>query len=113
MTLLSILLQAKSGGADMWSNITMIGLILLVFYFFMIRPQQAKAKAATKFREGLKKGDTVVTIGGEYGKIVSFESDDTVIIEIASTVKVKYEKAAISMEASQKAQQKEEKATVA
>ena len=112
MNLLSILLQAK-GGSDMFSNITMIGLILLVFYFFMIRPQQAKSKAATKFREGLKKGDTVVTIGGEYGKIVSFESDETVIVEIASTVKVKYEKAAISMEASQKAQQKEEKATVA
>lgn len=107
MNLLSILLQIGQ------QDIIMFGLFGLIVYFFMIRPQQTKTKAAKTFREGLKKGDTIVTIGGVYGKIISFEDDEIVIVEIASTVKVKFEKSAISMEASQKVQQKEEKAAIA
>ena len=42
----------------------MMGLLMVVFYFFMIRPQQKKAKDAKKFRESLQKGTKVVTIGG-------------------------------------------------
>ena len=49
-----VMLQAAAGGG--WINMAMIGLILIVFYFFMIRPQQTKAKDQNKFREALKKG---------------------------------------------------------
>jgi preprotein translocase subunit YajC len=72
----------------------MIGVIIVVFYFFMIRPQQKKAKAEQKMRDSLAKGDRIVTIGGIHGKIVSVESD-TVMIEVDNGVKLKMEKAAV------------------
>ena len=106
MMLNVVMLQAQPGGG--WMNMAMIGLILIVFYFFMIRPQQTKAKQQNKFREALKKGDTVVTIGGLHGKVVEFSDDnESVTIEVDRTVKLKFERSAISMEATQKAQKKE------
>ena len=57
----------KGGGA---TQLIFLGLIIVVFYFFMIRPQMKKTKEAKKFRESLKKGDKIVTIGGLHGKIV-------------------------------------------
>lgn len=102
MTLGIFLQQGQPGGGSM-GTLIMFGLIIIVFYFFMIRPQQKKAKDAKTFRESIKKGDNVVTIGGLHGKVVSIESDDTVIIQ-ADTVRLKFEKAAISMESSKKYQ---------
>ena len=105
-----VMLQAAGAGGG-WMNMAMIGLILIVFYFFMIRPQQTKAKEQNKFREALTKGDKVVTIGGAHGEIVEFTDDnESVIIKVDSTVKMKFERSAISMEATQKAQKKEAKA---
>jgi preprotein translocase subunit YajC len=99
----TIFLQAQQPGGG-YGTLIMFGLIIVVFYFFMIRPQQKKAKDQKVFREGLKKGDNVVTIGGLHGKIVSIESDDTIIIEVDKGVRLKYEKAAVSMESSKKFQ---------
>lgn len=70
-------------------------LIIIVFYFFMIRPQLKKQKETKKFRESLAKGDKVVTIGGIHGKIVELK-ENTVIIEVANDVRFTFEKAAIS-----------------
>jgi preprotein translocase subunit YajC len=101
-----VMLQASIGGIN--PQFIMLGGILIVFYFFMIRPQQTKAKQQTKFRDALSKGDTVVTIGGMHGKIVEFSDDnETVTIEVDRTVKLKFEKSSISMEATEKAQKKE------
>lgn len=72
----------------------MVGGIILVFYFFMIRPQQKKAKQEKEFRESLKKGDKIVTIGGMHGRIVSIE-DDGIFVEVDNGVKLKFDKAAI------------------
>lgn len=88
-------------------TLIMFGLIIVVFYFFMIRPQQKKAKEAKTFRENIKRGDNVVTIGGLHGKVASVESDDTVILEVDKGIRLKYEKAAISMESSKKYQSTE------
>jgi preprotein translocase subunit YajC len=55
-------------------------LIIVIFYFFMIRPQMKKAKDAKKFRESLSKGDKIVTIGGIHGKITDV-AETTFIIE--------------------------------
>ncbi len=52
------------------NQLVMIILMIAVFYFFMIRPQMKKQKELKKFREGLKTGDKIVTIGGIHGKIV-------------------------------------------
>ena len=58
-------------------------LIIVVFYFFMIRPQMKKAKDHKKFVEELKKGDKVITTSGIHGKIVEM-NDSTFLIEVES-----------------------------
>ena len=72
----------------------MIVLMIGVFYFFMIRPQMKKQKELKKFREGLKPGDKIVTIGGIHGKILEI-SDATVLIQSEGT-KLRLEKSAVS-----------------
>lgn len=72
-------------------------LIMIIFYFFLIRPQMKKAKDAKKFREELKKGQNVVTIGGIHGKIVEVR-DTTLLIEVESRTKLLIEKSAVSPE---------------
>jgi preprotein translocase subunit YajC len=87
------------------SNILFIGAIILVFYFFMIRPQQKKVSDAKKFRESLTKGMNVVTIGGLHGKLVDI-SENTVWIEVDKGLKLKFDKSAIAVESTTKANDK-------
>lgn len=91
-----IILQTSSGGGMM--NLAFLGLMFVVFYFFMIRPQMKKQKEQTKFREAVAKGDKVVTLGGIHGKIVSMNDDNTFILESEGT-RLRLDKSAISMEA--------------
>jgi preprotein translocase subunit YajC len=102
----NILLQAAtSNQASGWvSNLILFGTIGIIFYFFMIRPQQKKAKDQKKFREEIKKGDDVITIGGLHGRIFSID-DDSITLEVGGGTKLKFEKSSISMEASQKLRQ--------
>jgi preprotein translocase subunit YajC len=74
-------------------------LIIVVFYFFMIRPQMKKAKDHKKFIEELKKGDRVVTTAGIHGKIVDM-NDTTFLIEVESGIKIRFDRSAVSLEAS-------------
>ncbi len=94
--MLSIILQAQGNPA--MSNLLMIGMIVIVFYFFMIRPQMKKAKTEKQFKESITKGDKIVTIGGVHGKIVDV-NDKTFLLEIDNNVRVKIEKSAVSAEA--------------
>jgi preprotein translocase subunit YajC len=91
-----MLLQGQTGEnpASFW---IMMGLLMVVFYFFMIRPQQKKAKDAKKFREALQKGTKVVTIGGLHGRI-SEVNDTTVLLEVDGNVRIRFEKSAIAMD---------------
>ncbi|MGE0770679.1 MAG: preprotein translocase subunit YajC [Cyclobacteriaceae bacterium] len=91
----AILLQAQqsSGLGQILIFVAIIG----VFYFFMIRPQQKKAKEQKKFTEEVKKGDYVVTIGGIHGRIAEIEGD-TIILEVERGGRIKLSKSAISME---------------
>ena len=75
-------------------QIIMLVLILIVFYFFMIRPQMKKQKEMKKFRENLKAGDKVVTIGGIHGKLLEV-ADSTVLISSEGT-KLRFDKSAIA-----------------
>lgn len=95
--MLQILLQAPAGGG--FSNIIFIGAIIIVFYFFMVRPQQKKIREQKKFRESLTKGANVVTIGGLHGKIVAVE-ESTVVLEVDKGIRLTYEKSAIASERS-------------
>ena len=70
-------------------------LIIAIFYFLIIRPQQSKAKQQKSFLGNLKKGETIVTSGGLYGKITGI-TDEAVTIEIAEKVRVKVSKSAVA-----------------
>ena len=69
-------------------------LILVVFYFLLIRPQQQKAKETQSMLDALKVGDNVVTTGGLYGKIVKLQESE-VSLEIAQNVKVRLERSSV------------------
>lgn len=99
--MLTILAQASAGGAGILGQVFLFGSIILIMYFFMIRPQQKKQKDTKKFIEEIKKGDDVVTIGGLHGKVAAVEGD-VVFLEIDKGVKVKLEKSAISLDFSKK-----------
>ena len=76
------------------SSMIMLGLMVLVFWFFMIRPQMKKQKELKKFRDGLAKGDHIVTIGGIHGKILEI-ADSTVLVQSEGS-KIRLDKSAIS-----------------
>ena len=82
-------------GGEGTQTLLMFGLMFVVFYFFMIRPQMKKSKEEKQFRAELKKGDKVVTIGGIHGKI-SEVKDTTLLIEVGEGNKLKVEKTAVS-----------------
>ncbi len=69
-------------------------MILVIFYFFMIRPQMKKQKELKKFREGLQSGDKIVTIGGIHGKIL--EVADTTLLIGTESGKLRVDKTAVS-----------------
>ena len=95
-----ILAQAGNGGGG-YMQFIMLGGMILIFWLFFIRPQQKKQKDQKKFIEEIKKGDTVVTMGGIHGKVAAVEAD-TIVIEVDKGLKIKFEKSAISLDASKK-----------
>ena len=90
-TILQAAQPAQGGGAMMW---VMMALIFVVMWFFMIRPQRKQQKELQAFRDGLKKGDKVVTIGGIYGTVCEIK-DATVLIEVDNNVKIRVSKQAL------------------
>jgi preprotein translocase subunit YajC len=77
-------------------QILMLGLMVVVFYFFLIRPQQKKQKELREFRKNIQTGDKVITIGGVHGKVLEI-TDTTVLISSEGT-KIRFEKSAISQQ---------------
>ncbi|MEO0331960.1 MAG: preprotein translocase subunit YajC [Bacteroidota bacterium] len=94
-----ILLQASSGQSGLISNLILLGGIAIIFYFFMIRPQQKKQKDQKNFIGAVKKGDMVVTVGGMHGKVVALD-ENSVTLEVDRGARVKFDKTSISLEAS-------------
>jgi preprotein translocase subunit YajC len=80
-------------------QIVMLGLIVIVFYFFMIRPQVKKQKDQKNFVNDLKKGDKVILTSGAHGKIAEV-ADTTFLIEHEGGQKIRYDKSSVSLEAS-------------
>ncbi len=100
MNNLFILLQAagqaaqEPTGVQKYSSLIFILLLVVVFWLFFIRPQSKRAKEEQKFRDGLQKGDKVVTIGGFHGKITEVK-ETTVMISLAPGMEVEVEKTAL------------------
>ena len=82
---------AQGSGLSMW---IMLALIFVVMWFFMIRPQRKQQKELENFRNSLKNGDKVVTIGGIYGTI-SEVKDTYVLLEVDKDVKIRVNKQAL------------------
>ena len=83
---------APQGGSMMW---IMLILIFAVMWFFMIRPQRKQQKELQKFRDGIKKGDKVVTVGGIYGTVEQVDENGTVLIKVDGDVKLRVAKASL------------------
>ena len=81
----------QGGGMSMW---IMLALIFVVMWFFMIRPQKKQQKELQNFRDSLKKGDKVVTIGGIYGTVCEVK-EGTVLMEVDNNVKIRVSKNAL------------------
>ena len=95
----AILLQAGGTGGFGIQQMLPLVLIIVVFYFFMIRPQVKKQKDQKKYVEELKKGDKVITTAGIHGRIADV-SDTTFLVETEGGGKIRFDKSAISLEAS-------------
>ncbi|MDO4735987.1 MAG: preprotein translocase subunit YajC [Bacteroidia bacterium] len=89
-----ILQAGQQAAGSNWSFLLMMVAIFAVMYFFMIRPQQKKQKEIEQFRNSLKKGDKVVTIGGIYGTVVEIK-EKYILVEVDSNVKLRIDKSAI------------------
>mgnify|MGYP000631647720 FL=1 len=96
MNMLTVMLQAQGGG-DLSFILVMVA-IFAIMYFFMIRPQNKKQKEIANFRKNLEVGQSIITAGGIYGKIKEIE-DNSVVVEIASGVKIKVDKNSIYADA--------------
>lgn len=100
-------LQTQAAGAD-YSGIIMIVALIAVFYFLMIRPQQKKQKEIRKFREGLKKGDNIITAGGIHGKIKEIK-DDSFLVSVSDNTVLRIDKGSVYPSASDAQEQEANK----
>lgn len=100
MELLSIFLMTPdpSGKSSSSFSFIFLGLMILVFWLFMIRPQAKKAKQQKEYINNLQKGDRIVTIAGIHGTINKVNDDGTLSLEVSPGSYLKIEKSTISME---------------
>jgi preprotein translocase subunit YajC len=100
-----LMMQPEGQDANPLMSFLPLLLIVVVFYFFMIRPQMKRQKEVRKFRESLAKGDKVVTTGGIYGRIIEVK-ETTIILEIAKDIHIKVDKNGIIKDMSDAPQQR-------
>ncbi|MGB3066651.1 preprotein translocase subunit YajC [Sphingobacterium thalpophilum] len=103
----TVLLQA-AGGAG-YGQLIMMGGLILVFYFFMIRPQMKKQKEHKKYIEELGVNSKIVTTAGIHGRIVEV-SDTTFLVDVGSGVRIRFDKSAVALDASKAANATEKSA---
>ena len=99
MQVLSIfLMMDPSGKGSSSGTLIMMGLMVVVFWLFMIRPQAKKAKQQKEFLNNVQKGDKIVTIAGIHGTVNKVNDDTTLMLETSPGSYIKIEKSAISLE---------------
>jgi preprotein translocase subunit YajC len=86
--------QGGNPEGSLISTLIMFTLIIAIFYFMILRPQQKRQKERQKMLETVKKGDKVVTAGGLHGTVVGLD-DKTVLVQVADNVKLKFDRSAI------------------
>jgi len=91
-----ILMQQAPGGIEsILSSIVPFLLIIFIFYFLILRPQQKRQKERAKLLESIKKGDKIITAGGMHGLVEGLD-DKTLLVKISDNVKVKMERSAVT-----------------
>ncbi|MDR3284104.1 MAG: preprotein translocase subunit YajC [Treponema sp.] len=95
MTFFPFLQAAPAGGSSTLMTILPFGLIILIFYFFIIRPQNKKQKDTEKMISAVKKGDKVITIGGIHG-VVATTDEKTIVVKVGDETKIKFNRSAIA-----------------
>jgi preprotein translocase subunit YajC len=87
--------QAAGGSGQLMTTFVTFGLVILIFYFLIIRPQNKRQKETKKMLDTLKKGDRVVSIGGIRGVIQSVK-EDTIIVKVDEATKLEFSRSAIA-----------------
>lgn len=77
------------------SGLLPVIIMIVLFYFLLIRPQQKKIKDHKKMVEALRRGDKIITAGGIFGSIARVD-DDALLVEIADDTKIKIDKGSVS-----------------
>lgn len=83
------------GGGGLVSTLIMFGLIFLIFYFMIIRPQQKRAKEREQMIQNVKRGDKIITSGGMHGTVAGID-EKTALVDFGNNIKIKMEKSAIT-----------------
>ena len=105
--MINFLTATVDASAGLGSTVIMMVVMLGVFYFMLIRPENKRKKEAEQMRSAVKKGDQIVTIGGIVGTVVDVKEKNIVIETGADQVRIEFEKWAISSNATAEAAAKE------
>ena len=87
---------AGGTGGDLFAMIVPLILIMAVFWFLLIRPQQKRVKEHQELIQSIRRGDVVATTGGLIGKVARVVDDNEVLLEVADNVRMRFQKQAIS-----------------
>ncbi len=87
--------QGGDPQSGLFSTLLMFAMIIAIFYFLILRPQQKRQKERQKMMDTLKKGDKVVTSGGMYGTVAGLD-EKTVLLQVAENIKIKFERGAVT-----------------
>ena len=87
---------AGGAGGDLFAMLVPLILIMAVFWFLLIRPQQKRAKEHQELVQSIRRGDVVATAGGMIGKVARVVDDNEVLLEVADNVRMRFQKQAIS-----------------
>lgn len=107
------LLSAPAGGNQMISTVLMLVIMVAVFYFMLIRPENKRKKEAEELRSNVKVGDQITTIGGIVGTVVNVKDEKFVIETSADRVRIEFQKWALSTNETAVAAKKEAEAKAA
>jgi preprotein translocase subunit YajC len=94
LALTPLLAQQTAPGFDPTFFI-MMGLLFVVFYFFIIRPQRKREDTRRTMIEAVKKGDRIVTVGGIHGTVLKVD-DGSLLVEVDQNVKLRFDKNAVA-----------------
>jgi len=86
--------QGGSPEGSLISTLIMFTLIIAIFYFMILRPQQKRQKDRQKMLDAVKKGDKVVTSGGMHGTVAGID-EKTILVQVSENVKLKFDRTAI------------------